>query len=136
MFFPRLLPVLAFALVLLASIPPYIEQISKRAGYWKGEPLNPLNPQALDPLVLRAEVRGSSLAVDLLRTYTHPSLVRATIKVNITYPDGQSTVAIVRKTLPLGTLQRLEVPLLSPTKPCVEVEVSLDGETRARWASC
>lgn len=136
MLFLRLLPILAFALILLASIPPYIEQIGKRVGYWRGEPLNPLSPQALNPLILRVEVQSGRVAVDLLRTYAAPSLTRATIKVNITHPDGQTTVIAVRKTLPLGTTQRLEVPLPSTTKPCVAVEVYLDSELRLRWASC
>ena len=137
MLFYRLLPILIFAIILLASIPPYVEQISRRASYWKGEPLNPLSPRALDPLIpLRVEVQGGSLAVELLRTYTDPSLARATVRVNITYPDGQTTIVAVRKTFPLGTLQRLEAPLLHPVRPCVAVEVSLDGETHLRWTSC
>jgi hypothetical protein len=135
-FFSRLIPILAFILILLASLPPYTEQISKRSNLWRGQPMNPLSPHALSPLIIRVELRKEALTVDLQRTYIDPTHIHASVKINITHPDGTTNIVIVKKVLPLGTTQRLEIPLQSATKPCIAIDVSLDNEASQKWTNC
>lgn len=135
-FFSRLIPLLAFILILLASLPPYTEQISKRSNLWRGQPMNPLSPHALSPLIIQVELRKEALTVDLQRTYIDPTHIHATVKINITHPDGTTNIVIVKKVLPLGTTQRLEIPLQSATKPCIAIDIYLDNEASQKWTNC